>query len=399
LVVFLQSLVEVVRGEPQAPPAAPGLSAAPRDPRLLMVDREAGSTEFQYEVQYLLDARDDAVRRLKEVLGGLGDSLVVVGAGGLMGPTNSSGPADSAGPGNSAGPAGSSRGGDAPALAESDDFQTFNVHVHVNDVGAAIEAGVEAGRPHRIWVSRFSDQQALAGPQPANGDHTPTQPAPDTRGYVVVCSGAGLSALFGGERAVVVLDGGPTHNPSTSELLAAIKRADAASVVVLPNDSNVQAVADAAAAEAREAGLTVRVVHTRSPVQALAALAVREQRRSFDEDVIAMAEAAAACRHGELTVAAKEALTLAGRCQPGDVLALLEGDVVLIGADLAPSACQLLDRMLSGGGELVTLVIGAQAPDGFADGLVEHLRERWPFAEAQVYEGGQPHYPLLVGVE
>ena len=78
--------------------------------------------------------------------------------------------------------------------------------------------------------------------------------------------------------------------------------------------------AAAAAEEARAAGIRVGVVPTRSPVQALAALAVRDAGRAFDDDVIAMAEAAGACRYAEVTVATREALTVAGRCQPGDVL-------------------------------------------------------------------------------
>jgi len=170
-------------------------------------------------------------------------------------------------------------------------------------------------------------------------------------------------------------------------------------VVLLPNDSNVQAVCDAAAREAQQEGVRTRVVHTRASVQALAALAVKDTSRPFDDDVIGMAEAAGACRYAELTVATREALTMAGRCQPGDVLALLEGEVTLIGDKLSDTGRDLLDRMLSGGGELVTLVTGADAPEDLTGVLSDHLRNRWPFVEIQVYDGGQPHYPLLVGVE
>ncbi|MGH3713315.1 MAG: DAK2 domain-containing protein [Micromonosporaceae bacterium] len=354
LVVFLQALVEVVSG---AKPATLPLAVMARDPRLLVVEREGGSAEYGYEVQYLLDADSGAVERLKGVLADFGDSLVVVGTGGA-----------------------------------ADAEQTFNLHVHVNDVGAAIEAGVQAGRPHRISVSRFADAATAR-----TTDELPP-PAADLRGLVVVCSGTGLTRLFRGEGAVVV-DGGPTHNPSTSELLAAVRRTGAQHAVVLPNDDNVRAVSDAVAREAHAEGLTVRVVHTHSPVQGLAALAVRDQARDFDDDVIAMAEAAGACRYGELTVATREALTMAGRCQPGDVLGLIEGDVVLIGSKLADCARDLLDRMLAGGGELVTLVTGADATDELADTLTAHLHDRWQFVEAQVYAGDQPHYPLLIGVE
>jgi uncharacterized protein len=349
LVVLLDALVEVVTGQARPESTAP---TAPRR-RRTTVARETGSTEYGYEVQYLLDADEAAVERLKTTLAELGDSLVVVGTGT---------PAD---------------GGPA----------TWNVHVHVNDIGAAVEAGVAAGRPHRISVTRFEDQiEALAAVDA------------DARGVVVVARGGGLIDLFAAEGAVVV-DGGPTHNPSTGEVLDAIRSTGAGQVALLPNDSNVHAVAAAAAEQARATGIQVGVIPTRSPVQALAAMAVRDAALRFHDDVIAMAEAAGACRYAEVTVATRAALTVAGQCRPGDVLCLVEGEVNHIDTDLGPACVTLLDRLLGGGGELVTLILGADAPPTLGDDLTLHLRERWPFVEAQVYHGRQPHYPLLVGVE
>jgi hypothetical protein len=81
------------------------------------------------------------------------------------------------------------------------------------------------------------------------------------------------------------------------------------------------------------------------------------------------------------------------------VLALVEGEVILIGTDLLATCRELLDRMLGGGGELVTLLLGADAPAGLGAALRAHAAARWPFAEVQDHPGGQPHYPLVVGVE
>jgi dihydroxyacetone kinase-like predicted kinase len=273
----------------------------------------------------------------------------------------------------------------------------WNVHVHVNDVGAAIEAGIRAGRPHRISVTRFADQIAeRAAPSSAPRDATPFDA--EARGLVVVAAGPGLAEIFAAEGAMVVA-GGPTNNPSTNEILAAVKATGAGRVALLPNDSNVLAVAQVAAEEARSSGVRIGVVPTKSPVQAMAAIAVRDSSRRFHDDVIAMAEAAGACRYAEVTVATREALTVAGRCQPGDILGLVEGEVNVIGPDLRDTCRTMLDRMLGGGGELVTLVLGADAPVDLGDLLTTHLTHTWPFAEVRVYHGGQPHYPLLVGVE
>jgi dihydroxyacetone kinase-like predicted kinase len=310
--------------------------------------------EFAYEVQYLLDAEPERVDELRATLAGLGDSLVVVGTG----------------------------DGDPP---------TWNVHVHVDDVGPAIEAGVRAGRPYRIEVTRFADQAPSR-----NDGWAPTRPPFDlhARAAVVVAAGDGLTALFTGEGATVV-----GRNPSTAEVLHAIRSTRAGRVVVLPNDANTHAVAISAAREAATAGVRVSVVPTRSPVQALAALAVRDPDRAFNDDVIAMAEAAGACRTGEVCTASREALTVAGRCRPGDLLGLVDGEVHVIGDDLAQVCRSLLDRMLGGGGELTTLVLGADAPPELEDVLRGHAAQAWPFVDLQCYAGGQPRYHLLVGVE
>ncbi len=131
----------------------------------------------------------------------------------------------------------------------------------------------------------------------------------------------------------------------------------------------------------------------------MAALAVHDPLRRFGEDVIEMTRAAGATRFGHLEVAEQEAVTSVGLCQPGDVLGLIEGDVATIGADIAEVARRVLDRMLSGGGELVTLIADTYAPPGLAEALEEHLRQEHPDVEVGVYEGGQERYPLLIGVE
>jgi DAK2 domain fusion protein YloV len=328
----------------RSPAVAPDAGAAARSPAASAA-RESGSPEFAYEVQYLLDAPPEAVETLRPELAGLGDSVVVVGDG----------------------------------------AETWHVHVHVNDVGAAIEAGIRAGHPHRIAVVRFSDQPPDAGRQVDRG----------ARAAVVVAPGDGLAALFRAEGAMTVAG----SSPSAGELLAAVRDTGAGQVALLPCDRATQSVAALAAGQARAVGLQVGVVPIRSPVQALAALAVRDAGRRFEDDIIAMAEAAGACRYAEVCEAAREAVTVAGLCRPGDILALVEGEVNLIGTDLSRTCVDLVDRLLTGGGELITLLTGTGAPPDLAELLGGHLGRRWPFVEVQIFDGGQPRYPLVVGVE
>ncbi|OXY90724.1 DAK2 domain-containing protein [Streptomyces diastatochromogenes] len=303
-----------------------------------------------YEVIYLLEAGDEAVARLRERLDGLGDSLVVVGGDGL-----------------------------------------WNVHVHVDDAGAAVEAGVEAGRPYRIRITHFGLGDVHTG-----GARPPRERA--QRAVVAVVPGEGLAGLYTEAGATAVL-ARPGEPPASGELVQAVRRAHAREVVLLPNDAELRHTAAAAAEQARTEGIRVALIPTRSAVQGIAALAVHEPQRRFDEDVVQMTSAAGATRYAEVVVAERQSWTMAGICQAGDVLGLIDGDVAVIGADVTATAETVLDRMLQAGGELVTLVVGDEAPESVADRLEARVRESYLAVDTVVYRGGRQGALLLIGVE
>ncbi|MFI5878752.1 DAK2 domain-containing protein [Streptomyces sp. NPDC051554] len=310
---------------------------------------EGGGPAF--EVIYLLEADDSAVTRLRERLDALGDSLVVVGGDGL-----------------------------------------WNVHVHVDDAGAAVEAGVEAGRPYRIRITHFG----LGDVHTTGAERPPRERA--QRAVVAVVPGEGLAGLYGEAGATTVL-ARPGEPPASGELVAAVRRAHAREVVLLPNDAELRHTAAAAAEQARAEGIRVALIPTRSAVQGIAALAVHEPERRFDEDVVSMTSAAGATRYAEVAVAERQSWTMAGICQAGDVLGLVDGDVAVIGADVTATARAVLDRMLAAGGELVTLVLGDDAPVSVADILEMHVRESYLAVDTVVYRGGRQGALLLIGVE
>ena len=132
-------------------------------------------------------------------------------------------------------------------------------------------------------------------------------------------------------------------------------------------------------------------------MQGLAAIAVADPARRFGDDVIAMAEAAAATRWAEVTVAEQEALTSAGRCLPGDALGSAEGDVLVVGGDLAAVGLRPARPAASAGGEMATLVVGADAALG--DAVCDHLSAAHPTIEVIRYGGGPSGIPLQAGVE
>ena len=112
-----------------------------------------------------------------------------------------------------------------------------------------------------------------------------------------------------------------------------------------------------------------------------------------------MTATARAARHGAVTVAGRRAITMAGTCEPGDVLGVIEGDFAVIGGDLFSVATDVLGRLLGGGGELVTLVTGQGDNDELARRCAAHVEEHHPHVDVVVYDGGQERYPLLISVE
>ncbi|MCX5393426.1 DAK2 domain-containing protein [Streptomyces sp. NBC_00094] len=347
LVAVLGALVETVTGRtppgPETPPHGVVVPAGPLAPE------ECGTQDGPaYEVIYLLEAEDASVELLRARLDTLGESLVVVGGDGL-----------------------------------------WNVHVHVDDAGAAVEAGVEAGRPHRIRITHF----ASTVPAAADGPGERAQ-----RAVVAVVPGEGLAGLCA-EAGATTVQTRPGEPPAGDELVDAIRRAHAREVVLLPNDTELRQTAAAAAERARAEGIRVALIPTRAAVQGIAALAVHEPDRSFDEDVVAMTAAAGATRYAELAVAERQSFTSAGVCQAGDVLGLIEGDVAVIGQDLTDTARTVLDRMLSAGGELVTLIVSDDTPPDLAAALESHVRRGYLAVDTTTYHAGEGAPPLLIGVE
>lgn len=169
--------------------------------------------------------------------------------------------------------------------------------------------------------------------------------------------------------------------------------------MVLPNDPDTVAAAEAAGQAARDEGIRVAVIPTRAQVQGLAAIAVHDAARSFDDDVVQMTSAAGHTRHGAVTIAARDAMTMAGPCQAGDSLGVVEGDFAVVGDDLVATAVTVVERLLSGGGEMVSLVLGADHVESMVTRVRSYVESTHPNVDVLVYEGGQARYPLLIGVE
>ncbi|SFK84363.1 hypothetical protein SAMN05421835_13742 [Amycolatopsis sacchari] len=312
---------------------------------------DAEPAPYAWEVMYLLDeAVEEDLPQLRHALSALGDSVTVAGDG----------------------------------------SGAYAVHVHCADIGAAIEAGLEIGRPRGIRV------EPLITPTPIEA------PSGPDRTVVAVVRGEGLAELLR-EEGVAVLAAPQGTKPSVAEMLGLVTDRAVGHITILAGDPQLTEAADETAAHAMIGDREVVVIPCASPVQVLAALAVHDPGRRVNDDVVAMAEAAAATRRGELVVAEEESITWVGLAHPGDLVGFVDGEVVLVEPlseeNLVTAAMTVLRRMLAVGGELVTVLTGAAAPEGVARELADRLREERPEVEFASYPGGQTEAVLLIGVE
>jgi len=304
---------------------------------------EHESSSFRYCTNFAVTGERLDARRLTPELERLGDSVLVVG-----------------------------------------DDRTLRVHVHTDDPDAAVALFERAGEVSRFDVADMHEQVAdrsarLAG-ESSRADRS-------TSAVVAVASGEGVKRLFE-ELGVLVVDGGPTMNPSTYELLAGIHAAPGAEVVVLPNSPNVILAAERACELSEK---PAAVVPTTAPQEGLAALLAFEPARSAQQNAAAVASAADALRIGGVAPAARD--DLQGRFAAGDAVGYAGGELVAWG-DPAATLAATLDQLVDGA-ELLTCIAGEAPPLGQDD-----VQARVPDGvELEYHEGGQPAWWWLLCAE
>jgi DAK2 domain fusion protein YloV len=264
------------------------------------------------------------------------------------------------------------------------DDRTLRVHVHTDDPDAAVALFEPLGDVSRFDVADMHEQVADRSARLAREAGAAEQ---STSAVVAVASGEGVKRLFE-ELGVLVVDGGPTMNPSTYELLAGIHAAPGAEVVVLPNSPNVILAAERACELSEK---PAAVVPTTAPQEGLAALLAFDPARLSHENAAAVALAAEALRIGGVAPAARD--DVQGRFAAGDAVGYPGGELVAWGepaATLAATLDQLVD-----GAELLTCIAGEAPPLG-QDDVQANVPDG---VELEYHEGGQPAWWWLLCAE
>jgi DAK2 domain fusion protein YloV len=273
------------------------------------------------------------------------------------------------------------------------DEQLLKVHVHTLEPDQIIRIGLTAGRIADVVVEDLdamtAEHERATGIVVASAPRAPAAAV----GVVAVVPGEGFAAVARSLGASP-LRGGPTMNPSTEELLAAITAANAKTVVVLPNDKNVILAAQQAA---KVSTVTVRVVPTRNVAQGMAALVAFDPAKDPAENAKAMAEVADRAHGIEVTRAVRDATIDGERLKKGEAMALVDGRVVAHGEDEVTVLCDAAKRLTDS--EIFTLYSGEDVDDARVQHAAQRLRAACPRVSVEVAHGGQPHYPFIVAAE
>jgi DAK2 domain fusion protein YloV len=273
--------------------------------------------------------------------------------------------------------------------------EVVRVHIHADKPDDVFDFARTLGEVSREKVEDMEAQfqNLAAGDGAADGGPA----AAEGIAVVAVAAGGGIEELFRSLGAAEVVRGGQTMNPSAGDIHEAVIAAHASDVIILPNNKNIVLAAEQATGTVSD--IKARVVPSRSIPQGVAAVIAFNADLSIDDNVDAMNEAIAAVMTGEITLAARSTKVGGVEVQEGQPIGLIDGELVLADDTIAGAARACVERMLEGReGAIVTLYRGDGAPAEDAERLAEILRSELS-CEVEVVDGGQPHYPYLIGVE
>lgn len=343
--LMLDSLLHVIDGRPMPEPEVVTVSV---DSLVLDVHDDMSSSATRYEVMYFLEAPDDLIPDFKKAWSEIGDSIVVVGGENI-----------------------------------------WNCHVHTNNIGAAVEAGISVGKPYEIRVTDLFEEIA-----DNHYDHDIADPVGCS--VIAVANGAGIGEIFRSLGATRIVSGGQSMNPSTADLLEAAEATASEHVIILPNNSNIVAVAEQVNSQTSK---TVRVVETHTVTEGFASLLGYDPEATSEKNQTGMSEASQMVESGEVTTAVRDSTSEVGEIKKGNFLGLQKGKVTVVAENIVEAATALLKKMIIDEHEIVTLISGEDSNEEETDEILAWINAEHEDLEVEVHEGGQPLYPYYIGIE
>src|SRR5574340_729661 len=279
-------------------------------------------------------------------------------------------------------------------VGEGDGMYRMHIHVPTEHRYAPIEYTMELGTVTKVAIENLVAQMDERGGQQQKISFASIEPGQIA--VVAVSPGEGLTRIFASLGVAAVVAGGQTMNPSTEEILKSFENLPTDQVVILPNNRNIILAAQNAV------NLTVKkvkVIPTKTIPQGLNAMLRHDPDGDLDKIAREMEAAISEVETGEITTATRSVEINGVTVQQGEVIALLDGNLVASAQDIQSACFELLEKADAADRERITLFYGQNISRQEVNQLVDAIRNTYPRHEIELHEGGQPHYQLIMSIE
>lgn len=279
------------------------------------------------------------------------------------------------------------------------DDELVKVHVHTEQPGTALGYGQRFGSLINIKIENMRQQHTnIVGETqtPLVAENKPVQKETQEYGIVTVSMGSGIAELFRSIGAHAVIEGGQTMNPSTEDIVKAIKEVNAKKIFILPNNKNIIMAANQAAEVSEE---EVYVIPSKTVPQGLSALLAFNPGVPADTNQSAMNEALQHVKSGQITFAVRDTTIDGLDIAKGDFMGIAEGKIVVTGKEMVQTAQDLLSSMIDEESEIVTIIQGEDATEEDVQALEAFLAEHFKDVEVEIHNGQQPLYSFIFSIE
>lgn len=275
------------------------------------------------------------------------------------------------------------------------DSEYVKIHVHTETPGDVFNYGQQYGELIKIKSDNMREQhREVLRKQEAKQATTPKELK--EQAMISISMGAGLSKVLTSMGVDYIVEGGQTMNPSTEDIMKAIKEVNAKNIFIFPNNKNIQLAAKQAAELAEE---NVFVVESKTAPQGLAAVMVYNPQAAAEENFANMQEVLSTVSTLEVTHAVRDTNIEGVEIKKDEFMGIRNGKIVVSNLSLNTVLEELLEKSLDEDSEIVTLYLGEESTEEYTDFLEQLIEEKYPDVEVELIESGQPVYPYIIGVE
>ncbi|MEH7435951.1 DAK2 domain-containing protein [Neobacillus drentensis] len=276
------------------------------------------------------------------------------------------------------------------------DEDVVKVHIHSEQPGEVLTYGQKYGNLINMKIENMRQQHSniVGESHTAMGSDLPKEL--QEYGIVTVSMGSGIAELFKSIGAHAVIEGGQTMNPSTEDIVKAVKEVNAKKVFILPNNKNIIMAAQQAADVSDE---EIYVIPSKTVPQGLSALLAFNPSTDVKANESAMMDALQHVKTGQITFAVRDTQIDGLEIEKDDFMGISEGKIVIKNKDKENAAKDLLSQMLDEDSEILTIIYGEDVTEEEVTSLTQFVEENFADVEIEVHNGGQPLYSFIFSIE